>query len=178
MKIENKTGLGDYQILKNILGRNPDFLRKYIKENLSKSQFDELFPESVDKEEDEQPHNISSPLKHLIITLSESEDGKGTEEMFYGRLASYTAAFLGLPQENVKIYSKRTFSGNEGIIKEFQDKEINLIDRDQLLFFPLRSGIYSLELFIFQAFFCYPCFEPEAISRHELISLFTSIPHI
>ena len=141
MKIENKSGSGDYQILKNILGRNPYFLRKYINENLSKNQISELFPESVDKEEDEQPHNNSSPLKHLIITLPESEEGKGTEEMFFGRLASYTAAVLGLPQENVKIYSKRIFPGNEEIIQEFQEKEINLIYRDEILFFPLRSGI-------------------------------------
>ena len=162
MKIENKTGLGDYQILKNIMGRHPDFLRKYIKENLSKSQIDELFPESVVKEEDEneQPHNHSSasPLKHLIIALSESEDGEGTEEMFFGRLASYTASVLGLPQENVQIYSKKAINnGNEGIIKEFQEKEIDLIDRDELLFFPLRSGIVHC----IQAFFC----ESEAIGE-------------
>ena len=140
MKIENKNDFGDYQIFKNLLGRNPDFLRKYIKENLSKSQIDELFPEISDKEEaEENKSQIHQSFKNLIITMS--DDGKGTEEMFFGRLSSCIASELGILQENVKVFSKEA-KGKEivEVAKEFQEKDINLIDHEELVFFPLRSG--------------------------------------
>ena len=136
MKIEKETDLGEYQIFKNILGRNPDFLRKYIKENLSKSQLDELFPEVATNKE-KRAQNHQSSLKHLIITMS--DDRKGTEEMFFGRLASYIASELGMQQENVKIYSKEA-KDKEFIVKEFKEKDIDLIDYEEFFSFPLRSG--------------------------------------
>ena len=140
MKIENKNDFGDYQIFKNLLGRNPDFLRKYIKENLSKSQIDELFPEISDKEEaEENKSQIHQSFKNLIITMS--DDGKGTEEMFFGRLSSCIASELGILQENVKVFSKEAKEKEiVEVAKEFQEKDINLIDHEELVFFPLRSG--------------------------------------
>ena len=138
MKIENKNDLGDYQIFKNLLGRNPDFLRKYIKENLSKSQIDELFPEISDKEEAEENKSQNhQSFKNLIITMP--DDVKRTEEMFLGRLTSCVASELGILQENVKVFSKEA-KETEMVAKEFQEKDIDLIDHEELVFFPLRSG--------------------------------------
>ena len=136
MKIEKETELGEYQILTNLLERNPDFLRKYIKENLSKSQLDELFPEIATNKE-KRLKNHQKSLKHLMITMS--DDRKCTEEMFFGRVASYIASELEMQQENVKIYSKEA-NEKEFIVREFQEKDIDLIDQQELFFFPLRSG--------------------------------------
>ena len=68
-----------------------------------------------------------------------SDDRKGTEEMFFGRLASYIASELGMQQENVKIYSKEA-KEKEFIVKEFKEKDIDLIDYEEFFSFPLRSG--------------------------------------
>ena len=70
-----------------------------------------------------------------------SDDGKGTEEMFFGRLTSCIASELGILQENVKVFSKEAKEKEiVEVAKEFQEKDINLIDHEELVFFPLRSG--------------------------------------
>ena len=141
MKFDHRNGLRDYELLKEILMKNPDLLKKYIKENLSKNQFDDLFPEPKCKEDEDQKEHHHESLQHLMIKVSNDE--KGTDEMFFGRVASYMANVLGLPQENVKIFSRSSAciaNKREQILEEFREKGINVIDQDETIFFSLRSG--------------------------------------